>query len=62
MDGTGADGRAYPQPLTAPLGTLGPTTPKPNKSLREIVFGEDATAWGDVAKREKHRRTRDFTS
>src|SRR3954447_18419668 len=33
MGGTGADGRTHTQPLTAPLGTFGPTTPKPDKSL-----------------------------
>jgi hypothetical protein len=41
MDGTGADGRTHPQPLTAPLGTLGPTTPKPDKSLKHLAGDAD---------------------
>jgi hypothetical protein len=33
MGGTGARGRTHPQPLIAFGVTLGPTTPKPDKSL-----------------------------
>jgi hypothetical protein len=33
MSGTDARGTAHPQPLIVPVGTLGPTTPKPDKSL-----------------------------
>src|SRR3954467_3579284 len=32
MSGTGAGGQAHPQPPIAPIVTLGPTTPKPDKS------------------------------
>ena len=32
MGGTDARGRTHPQPLIALIGTLGPTTPKPDKS------------------------------
>src|SRR4051794_41611372 len=50
MGGTGADGRTHTQPLTAPLGTFGPTTPKPDKSLtranREKV-GTPMPIWRD---------------
>jgi hypothetical protein len=41
MGGTGARGRTYLQPLTLPLGTPSPTTPKPDKShfafVREYI-------------------------
>jgi hypothetical protein len=33
MNGTDARGQTYPQPLIAPMVTLGPTTLKPDKSL-----------------------------
>jgi hypothetical protein len=33
MSGTGAGGQTHPQPFIAPIVTLGPTTPKPDKSL-----------------------------
>jgi hypothetical protein len=36
MSGTGAGGQAHPQPPIAPIVTLGPTTPKPDKSLQEL--------------------------
>jgi hypothetical protein len=32
MSGTGAGGQTHPQPPIAPIVTLGPTTPKPDKS------------------------------
>jgi hypothetical protein len=36
MGGTDAGGKTPPQPLTLPIGTLGPTTPKPDKSLNNL--------------------------
>jgi hypothetical protein len=33
MSGTDAGGQIHPQPLIAPIVTLRPTTPKPDKSL-----------------------------
>jgi hypothetical protein len=36
MSGTGAGGQVHPQPPIAPIVTLGPTNPKPDKSHSEI--------------------------
>src|SRR5215213_5953696 len=37
MGSTDARGRTHPQPLIAPIVALGPTTPKPDKSLNELA-------------------------
>jgi hypothetical protein len=44
MSGTGAGGQTHPQPPTAPIVTLGPTTPKSDKSLEFIKPGSEEAA------------------
>jgi hypothetical protein len=38
MSGTDARGRTHSQPLTAPVVTLDPTTPKPDKSQAQFAL------------------------
>jgi hypothetical protein len=51
MSGTGAGGQVHPQPPIAPIVTLGPTNPKPDKSLE---FNRRARIYSSVPYRSKN--------
>src|SRR4051812_36662798 len=46
MSGTSAGGQIHTQPFIAPIVTLGPTTPKPDKSQASYVLVDDVATLG----------------